>query len=252
MTWIKKTVYMFSSMLPSERRAKVVCSTCRKYEAKEKKQHHCRLQSRCHRECLVAAAGAGWCRCVANYPNDFLLRRFVCASFILLRVSLFGVSILLSALGIVHVVCGIHQHGYLSSLLFFFCHRQRWSARQKVEQLDFLASDTRRKWTNKTFYSHWKKKKKNKQSKDKIEGDATTIKILFLSSTAWDGFENTRSTIVYMHDYTTNFSGNSRLLWTSMTHKRPHSLIFPNTVYSFKKFMIFFRVSGSTLPKNKW
>lgn len=125
MTWIKKTVYMFSSMLPSERRAKVVCSTCRKYEAKEKKQHHCRLQSRCHRECLVAAAGAGWCRCVANYPNDFLLRRFVCASFILLRVSLFGVSILLSALSIVHVVCGIHQHGYLSSLLFFFCHRQR-------------------------------------------------------------------------------------------------------------------------------
>lgn len=46
-----------------------VHSTCRKYE--EKQLHY--VDESIRRECLVAAAGTGWCRCVAKYPNDFLL-----------------------------------------------------------------------------------------------------------------------------------------------------------------------------------
>lgn len=39
MTWTKKTVYMFSSMLSSERGDNIVYSTCRKYEPKNAKKN---------------------------------------------------------------------------------------------------------------------------------------------------------------------------------------------------------------------
>lgn len=64
-------------------------------EKQQQKQLHY-VDDSIRRECLVAAAGAGWCRCVAKYPNDFLLIAVssvclcACSVLILLQVSLFG------------------------------------------------------------------------------------------------------------------------------------------------------------------
>lgn len=91
------------------------------------------IQSICS-ECLLATAGAGWCRCVAKYPMIFFFAGLcVCCAFILLLVSLFGVSILLSAFALC-ILCVVSASISLSLL----SHRQRWSGRPKVEQLEIF------------------------------------------------------------------------------------------------------------------
>lgn len=243
---------MFSSMLPSERSAKIVCSTCRKYEAKEK--HSITAVYR------VDVIVNGWWllpvlvgAAVSQTIQMIFFFDVLCAR----RSFSFGSHCLAFRYCCLRwASCTLFVESTISLLFSIFVLSSTTMIRSPESRTVGFFGTRHKKKMNKRNFLLALKEEKRRTTRAKTRSKATQRLLKFYF---WVQPGETDSKIpvvqkstIYMHGYTTNFSGNSRFLWTSMTHKRPHSLIFPNTVYSnSKKFMICFRVSGSTIAKNK-